>query len=173
MSLSKSVLLLFFLYLNKYSHGDENCTISDFLLQQFKEGEYKFDLGQRLEVTNSSISPVNYYEVTRLVNYENCLGFTTETLDTIVLDCPEKSMERIGCFQVFTPQYNTTLSIENERKICASKLNESCIGLLIKDKITIILKCSTSNCFQIEGRLYGLTKKRIVRIRTNKIPPRE
>ncbi|XP_018564168.1 uncharacterized protein LOC108905678 [Anoplophora glabripennis] len=173
MSLSKSVLL-FFLLLNKYSHGDKSCITSDFLVQQFKGGQYEFHLGQRLEVTNSSRSPVNYYEVTRLVYYENCLGFITESLDTIVLDCPEKNMERIGCFQVFTLQYNTTLSIENERKICASKLNESCIGLIIKDKITIILKCSTNNCFQIEGKLYGFAPKHMLGlIRTNKMPPRE
>lgn len=56
---------------------------------------------------NSSRSlQFNYYVVTPLAYYGFCLGFSTETLDTVVLDCADKHAARDGCFQVLTPQFN-------------------------------------------------------------------
>ncbi|XP_018564170.1 uncharacterized protein LOC108905680 [Anoplophora glabripennis] len=119
-------------------------------------GHYGFYPGQRLEVTTANAAgPSTYYVVTELAYYGKCLGFTTETFDTIVVDCP--GAEKIGCFQVLTPQFNTqdnTISFtENVNKICAKKVNEFCIGIEIEDKI-INLNCNfqyEEGMFQVSG----------------------
>ncbi|XP_018564166.1 uncharacterized protein LOC108905677 [Anoplophora glabripennis] len=135
-------LLILVLYL-RCSHGDKECTMSEVLLKWFEKGNYGFYPGQRLDVTTANATgPTTSYVVTELAYYGKCLGFTTETFDTIVVDCP--GAEKIGCFQVLTPQFNTqnnTISFtENINKICAKKVNEFCIGIEIEDKI-INLNC--------------------------------
>ncbi|XP_018564169.1 uncharacterized protein LOC108905679 [Anoplophora glabripennis] len=153
MVLTKS--LLFFLFIIHYCYGSKDCTISDILLRRFEKGHYTFYSGQRLQKANSSISsPTNYYVVTVLAYYSNCLGFTTEALDTVILDCPQEYAEKIGCFKIltakFNPQNNTAFFAEKENRTCASKLNEFCIGLKIQDNITITLDCD----YYTEGAYY-------------------
>lgn len=45
------------------------------------------------------------YHVHTLPGHENCKGITLENLETVILSCPNKVPERIGCFDIFSPVY--------------------------------------------------------------------
>lgn len=81
------------------------------ILEQFKRGEYSFQVGQFLSVYDPEKSKDKHYKVHQIDGYGNCLGLTTDAFETIVLQCPGKKPERPGCFDIFTPKsprQNTT-----------------------------------------------------------------
>lgn len=99
---------------------------TDKILQEFGKGQYEFYPGQRLALANSTTSSkLHHYRVTDLAYFGNCLGFSTETLVTIILNCPEKNEERVGCFQVLTPQFDTqnnTIFFTEKVRWCRSSI---------------------------------------------------
>ncbi|XP_018564171.1 uncharacterized protein LOC108905681 [Anoplophora glabripennis] len=122
--------------------------ILTFLFFKPSKGHFNFYAGQRLPVTNlDALSAVSkFYTVKQLDGYGNCLGFTLETLGTIVLQCHGETLDKDSCFKVLKEKINengTTSFTEKERRVCADKLNESCAGLATQDRETILI-CSWS-----------------------------
>lgn len=63
----------------------------------------KFREGQRLSVSNSS----SFYTVHKLnvsKAYDNCIGFTTDASETVVLECPDTEPGQPLCYVVLTPE---------------------------------------------------------------------
>ncbi|XP_018564163.1 uncharacterized protein LOC108905673 [Anoplophora glabripennis] len=124
-------------------------SLLDKLFDRFKKGEYTFRVGQVFRVYNSSGTNVhNMYkaDLLELDGYSDCIGFTTERFETIVLQCSEKDPDEPSCYEVLVPKSkqgsNDVLYEKQEKRICPRKLTKACVGITTRDNTTVMLACN-------------------------------